>query len=194
MRVRIFRSQTERDEFLLNLKITQCPHCKKVGTLNRHGVLRGYDENNLKQKTIRARRVFCSNRYRADGCGRTFSVWIADKVKRLFLSADQLWAFLKQVNATNSKRRAFEKLNSSMNESAPYRIWLRFQKAQSSIRTALASVCLPPKPVCPPPEIDSTQLTDRPADNTLAHLSEAFAGHRLNPIAAFQLAFQTFFI
>jgi len=55
VQVRIFRSRTERDEFLLNLKITQCPHCKKVGTLNRHGVLRGYDENNLTRDSTPSR-------------------------------------------------------------------------------------------------------------------------------------------
>lgn len=188
MRARIFRSQTEHDEFLLNLKFTQCPHCKKVGALNRHGSLRGYDENNFRHKSIRARRVLCSNRNQAAGCGRTFSVWIADKVKRLFLSAEQLWAFLNQAAATDNKRQAFKKLNSSMSDSAPYRIWKRFQKAQSAIRTALSTMC-------PPPKLDSTQATvGGPSDSTLAHLTKAFGGHQLNPIAAFQLAMQTFLI
>ncbi len=188
VRARIFRSQTERDEFLLNLKLTQCPHCKKVGTLNRHGVLRGYDENNFRHKSIRARRVFCSNRNQAAGCGRTFSVWIADKVKRLFLSAEQLWTFLNEAAATDNKRQALGNLNSSMSDSAPYRIWKRFQKEQSSIRTALSTIC-------PPPKLDSTQPSaGGPTGSTLAHLTQAFAGHRLNPIAAFQLTLQTFFI
>ena len=32
------------------------------------------------EKTVRARRIFCSNRNnRRKGCGRTFSVWVADK-------------------------------------------------------------------------------------------------------------------
>jgi len=187
VRARIFPSQKERDEFLLNLKLTQCPHCMKVGTLNRHGVLRGYDENNFRQKSIRARRVFCSNRYRAAGCGRTFSVWIADKVKRLFLSAEQLWTFLNQAATTDNKRQAFRNLNSSMSDSAPYRIWKRFQKAQSSIRTALSTIG-------PPPKLDSPQPTaGGPTDGTLAHLAKAFAGNPLNPIAVFQVTLQTFF-
>ncbi len=46
---------------LTTLQLTQCPHCKNVGTLIRHGVLRGCDDSNLKHKTIRAKRVFCSN-------------------------------------------------------------------------------------------------------------------------------------
>lgn len=186
MRHRIFSAQTERDQFLLNLKLNECPHCKKVGTLNRHGFLRGYDENNLRHKTIRATRVFCSNRNQAAGCGRTFSVWIADKVKRLFLTAQQLWEFLQATAATGNKRQAFARLGSSMSDSAPYRIWKRFQKAQSDLRTALSTLC-------PPPKIDSTQSGDSPATSTLAHLSEAFSGHKLTPITAFQNTLQTFF-
>ena len=44
------------------LKLTPCPHCNIVGTLIQHGYLRGYDDSNLKQKAVRARRIFCSNR------------------------------------------------------------------------------------------------------------------------------------
>ncbi|WP_146520309.1 hypothetical protein [Stieleria varia] len=50
--------------------------------MNRHGVLKGYDEQNFKHKSVRAIRIFCSNRGNANGCGKTFSVWIADKAAR----------------------------------------------------------------------------------------------------------------
>lgn len=186
MPARIFRDQAQRDAFLLNLKLTQCPHCKKVGTLNRHGFLRGYDEINLRQKNVRATRVFCSNRYQAAGCGRTFSVWIADKVKRLFLSTDKLWEFLGANAASGNKQKSFANLNCSMSDSAPYRIWKRFQNAQSDLRTALSTIC-------PPPKIDNTQPGDSPAASTIAHLKEAFSGHTLPPIAAFQVTLGRFF-
>ena len=73
------------------LKHTPCPHCQVVGTLNRHGCLYGFDDQNLKHKTLRARRVFCSNRQARPGCGRTFSVWCADKIRRLSLTTHCLW-------------------------------------------------------------------------------------------------------
>ena len=76
------------------LKLTPCPHCKVVGTLIRHGFLRGFDESNPRRKTLRARRVFCSNRQARPGCGRTFSVWCADKIRRLSLTTGCLWRFL----------------------------------------------------------------------------------------------------
>jgi hypothetical protein len=78
------------DEWLAiaeRLKQTPCPHCKVVGALNRHGFLYGFDEGSPQRKTVRARRVFSSNRRARPGCGRTFSIWLAEKIKRLSLTA-----------------------------------------------------------------------------------------------------------
>ncbi len=137
----------------------------------------------LRGKTIRAQRVFCNNRTRSAGCGRTFSVWTADKIKRLFLNADSLWEFLQQAALTGNQRQAFRSLESRLSDSAPYRIWRRFQRAQSAIRTALGTLCKPP-------QIASGQ----PAQLTLAHLEAAFSQHPLGPIAAFQVTLQAFFV
>ncbi len=185
---RIFASQQELADFYAKLKITPCPHCNQTGSLIKYGFLRGYDKDHQLHKTVRAARVFCSNRRvagcgRAAGCGRTFSVWIADKIKRLFLSADSLWEFLTQAVATSNKLAAFRTLNSGLSDSAPYRIWKRFLQAQTKIRTALAQLCQPP------------QLTSQqPAELTLAHLKVAFDQHALAPIAAFQATLQAFFV
>jgi hypothetical protein len=137
----------------------------------------------LRKKTIRARRVFCSNRNRAAGCGRTFSLWIADKIKRLFLDTDSLWEFLRQAVLTGNRRQAFQSLGSRLSDSAPYRIWKRFDQAQSAIRTALGTFCKPPE-----------NASKHPAELTLAHLEAAFKEHPLSPIAAFQVTLQTFFV
>ncbi|MFC1758297.1 hypothetical protein ACFL2H_05960 [Planctomycetota bacterium] len=183
----IFASQEQRDERLGLLKCLPCPHCQQTGALNRHGFLRGYDEQNFRQKAVRALRVFCSNRGSNKGCGRTFSVWIGDKVNRLFLDAKQLWEFLEQAATTGNKSEAFQKLGCSMGDSATYRIWKRFLQAQSAIRTALATLCPPPKQ---PAEGGSQSA----AQATVAHLQAAFKHSTLNPIAAYQVQTQSFFI
>ena len=196
MRFNICRSPIEREQFLLNLKLTPCPHCKTVGSLNRHGFLKAFQGDDVRAKSVRATRVFCSNRGRSQGCGRTFSVWIADKIKRLFLSSTQLWQFLKETTATGNKRNAFKKLDVDMSDSAPYRIWKRFQKAQAAIRTALCALCAPPE--CERNDPDNSDDQNQPTASTLAHLIDAFNGSQLNtdlgPIAAFQVARQTFFV
>ena len=182
MDARILSSNQELDDLYARLKLTPCPHCKRVGTLIKHGFLRGYDTNHQLNKAIRAARVFCSNRNRMVGCGRTFSIWMADKVKRLFLCADSLWEFLTQA-VTNNKMAAFRSLHSGLSDSAPYRIWKRFSLAQPAIRTALARIC-------EPPHIESHSA----AQLTLAHLQKAFEQQALSPITAFAVTFQKFFI
>ena len=83
-----------------------------------------------------------------------------------------------------------------MSDSAPYRIWKRFQNAHAAIRTALYRIC--PSPECSRTEPDSNVNQHLPADSALAHLVQAFTRHELTselgPIAAFQVALQTFFI
>ncbi len=75
------RSDEEWNARAERLKLMPCPHCKEVGALIRHGSLYGFDDSSPQRKTVRARRVFCSNRQARPGCGRTFSVWSADKIR-----------------------------------------------------------------------------------------------------------------
>ena len=165
------------------LKRTPCPHCKVVGALNRHGSLRGYDESSPRQKTVRARRVFCSNRNARPGCGRTFSLWLADKIRRVSLTAAGLHTFLKRAVA-GGIAAAVGGLECRLSDRTLQRLWARFHQGQSKIRTALAQRCKPPQPADAP---------RTPAAQTLAHLEAAFPDS-VCPIAAFQQALRTFFL
>ena len=180
--MRVCESDEQFNAILIHLKLTACPHCGSVGNLIRHGYLRGYDDKHQCRRTIRAQRIFCCNRKRATGCGRTFSIWWADKVKRFFLTAESLWAFLKNVVTSGNKLQSFRDLHSGLSESAPYRIWKRFLQAQTAIRTALTRLCEPPE--C---------TAKHPAAQTLAHLEAAFPDHH-SPISGFQAKLQTFFM
>ena len=120
-----FRSPEEWLAIAQRLKQTPCPHCKVVGTLIRHGCLYG------KPNTVRARQVFCSNRNTRPGCGRTFSVWWADKIRRLSVNAGALWQFL-QLAVAGAILAAGQAVNARLSE----RTWRRFNRAQSTIRTA----------------------------------------------------------
>jgi len=57
-----YRTAEEWNALAERLKQTPCPHCKVVGTLIRHGYLRGYDDSSPQRKIVRARRLFSSNR------------------------------------------------------------------------------------------------------------------------------------
>ena len=124
-----FRSAEEWIAIAERLKQTPCPHCKVVGTLIRHGYLCGFDENNPKRQTVRARRVFCSNRNARRGCGRTFSFWCADKIRRLSLTTGTLWRFLKRA-ASGSILAAIRAVDCYLSDRTLQRIWKRFDQGQ----------------------------------------------------------------
>jgi hypothetical protein len=172
-----YRSEAEWKTLVERLKLTACPHCHVVGTLNRHGCLVGYDET--QRQVLRARRVYCSNRHAQRGCGRTFSVWLADKIRRLSLSTHAVWCFLQQaitgsIAAATRCMAAYQRSDRTWQ-----RVWKRFQLAQSIIRSALLKRCPPP-----------TMSSDRPEAQVIAHLQAAFPTDC--PLAAFQHASHLF--
>jgi hypothetical protein len=178
------RSEQEWSTLAERLKQMPCPHCKAVGTLIRHGFLRGYDERDSQRKTIRARRVFCSNRHRRRGCGRTFSVWNADKIRRLSLTAHAVWRFLRRAVAGSIAAASRFVADCRRSDRTWQRIWKRFDLGQSKLRTALSACCPPP---------DQPAESRRPATQVLAHLQAAFPEADC-PIADFQHTTRTFFV
>lgn len=177
-----YRDEAEWIEISSQLKLTACPHCKVVGNLIRHGALQGFDED--RRIVLRAHRVFCSRRQRRRGCGRTVSVWLADKIQRLKVTTRRLWDFLQHAVA-GPIETAIHALHSPLSDRTWQRIWARFNAGQSQIRTALASRS-------PPPE-RPLQPSRRPAALVLAHLQAVFANADC-PVAAFQRTIQTFFM
>ena len=182
-----YRSDAEWNAIAERLKLTPCPHCKVVGTLIRHGFLYGFNDSKPQRKTVRAQRIFCSNRNARRGCGRTFSVWLADKIRRLSLTTSGLWRFL-QLAAADSILAAIRAVACYLSDRTLQRIWKRFDQGQSKIRTALSARC-------PPPELPPGQAPPRrpAAQQVLAHLQAAFPDADC-PIAAFQQTLRTFFV
>jgi hypothetical protein len=179
------RSAEEWCAMAERIKQTPCPHCKAVGALIRHGALYGFDDSSPQRKTLRARRIFCSNRNKRRGCGRTFSVWMADKIRRLSLTTGHLWRFLQRA-AAGSIAAAIRAANGHLSDRTWQRIWKRFDHSQSKIRTALLGRC-------PPPELPADPWRRPAAAHVLAHLQAAFPNADC-PIATFQHALQSFFV
>jgi hypothetical protein len=177
-----YRNTEEWNAIAQRLKQTPCPHCQVVGALIRHGALYGFDDSNPHRKTLRARRIFCSNRQARPGCGHTFSVWAADKIRRLGLTTGGLWRFLQRAVA-DGLLAAIRGIHCHLSDRTLQRIWKRFHRGQSKIRTALFGRC-------PPPELPAEH---RPAAQVLAHLQAAFPDAPC-PIASFQQALRTFLV
>lgn len=187
--LQFYRDEEEWITIAERLKQTSCPHCKSVGTLNRHGTLSGFDDSNPQHKTIRARRVYCNKRRRHPGCGRTFSVWIPNKVRRLSFTTRTLWTFLQRAvvgSIAAAIRDTIHATKCHRSDRTFQRIWNRYDRGQSAIRTALLGRG-------PPPELPAALACRPAAAQVLAHLQTAFPQADC-PVAAFQHTTRSFFI
>jgi len=180
---RFYSCNDDLKQFHFQLKQTPCPHCKSIGFLNLHGYLRGYDEHDFCKKVIRGRRIFCNNRGRCSGCGRTFSILAAQILKKFMIGAQSFWRFLKKVLAGRLKIQAFQAAETTLTRSSCYRLWKLFRLRQAAIRVKLLNLC--PAPL--------NSLTHQPQLQTILHIKTAFASSSC-PITAFQNHFQTSFL
>lgn len=155
-----------------------CPHCQRAGTLIGHGVLRGYAERSSAW-VVRGRRFFCSNRFRKGGCGRTFSVLLAQMLKRHVVRARTLGRFLAAAVAGVSLKAAWEEAARGLfSVQTGYRLWRHLTGSQPHLRTALCRDA--------PPE-DSRAPT--PLGGLLDHLRSVL-GRDACLFGAFQQRFQ----
>ena len=123
-------------------------------------------------------RVFCSNRGRRGGCGRTFSFFLAEILPRHTFTASWLWQWLIQWLAGASLKAAVEKLRLPFALESVYRLRRKLRQQLDRVRSLL---CREQKP---PPSAQSDPLLQ-----TAEHLRAVFA-HSECPTAAFQLHFQ----
>ena len=103
------RSTQESNALTEKLKLTACPHCKAVGTLNRHGFL------------------------------YAFSIWCADKIRRLGLTTACLWRFL-QLAVAGSILPAIRAVGCHLSHRTLQRVWkktLRLARSSSAARLSM---------------------------------------------------------
>ena len=119
------------------IKLVACPHCRQTGALIGHGHLRGYSERGS-ECVVRGRRVFCSNRGRRTGRGRTFSVTLATVLCGFLVRTLTLWNFASAVVRGLSRRAAWLlAAGSALSLTSGYRLWRRLGTAQCALRARL---------------------------------------------------------
>ena len=121
-----YSSAEEWNALAERLKLTPCPHCKAVGMLIRHGYLvrlRRDAARNAKPSAPGG--SFAATAMQRRGCGRTFSVWLADKIRRLSLTTGALWRFLQRAVA-GSIAAAIRAADGHLSDRTWQRIWKRF--------------------------------------------------------------------
>ncbi len=181
---KFYRSNASFQEIHNNLKQILCPHCRTPQNLILHGYLYGFDYKTYSKRIIRGHRIFCSNRNRRKGCGKTFSIFLKLFIKNFIVNTKNLWQFLNNITKEKNKTKAFRSLNLPFSETTFYRLFKRFIIKQHKIRTYLNKMSKPPKYSH---HIKATYI------ETIIHCSVAFKMQN-NPISAFQEHFQISFL
>jgi hypothetical protein len=168
----------ELGEYLLGLKQLCCPFCGAAETLNCHSKLYGNDAQKPGGQIQRGQRVWCCDRGQRGGCGRTFSIFLADVLPRHTISAGCLWKVLRGVLKGGSIRATCKALSLPFALESIYHLLQRLRQRMASVRSALCRKLQPPV----------SSQTD-PLLQTVEHLRNVFAQGDC-PVADFQLMFQ----
>ncbi len=158
-----YSSEHEFNGFYQKIKMVLCPHCRQRGCLILHGYLYGYGDTDIVK---RGHRIFCSNRNKRSGCGRTFSMLRSVFMKHFMIGAGVLSNFLDKILQGFSIAQAFRQLDMQISQSSIYHIFKRFKKRQPSIRTHLLRINDPP----------ALEGIKDPVLQTIFHLKSVFKG------------------
>lgn len=122
--------------------------------------------------------MFCSNRGQRDGCGRTFSLYLAEVLPRHTFTAPLLWQLLIRLLAGGSLKAAAQELCLPFALETVYRLRRNLRQKLDLIRARLCRQQTPP----------SSSQSD-PLLQTVEHLQAVFPGAECAP-SALQFHFQ----
>lgn len=96
---------------------------------------------------LRGQRVFCSNRGRRTGCGRTFSVYLDTTIPRHSSTAPQLWAVLTLLcqSPDQSINACAQQARWPLSIQALYALLRRMRLHLDRLRTGLYAIGPPPR-------------------------------------------------
>lgn len=174
---RFVADESNLENFLTRLKLITCPHCGRAETLNAHGPLRGYVERGSELVT-RGWRVYCANRGRRSGCGRTFSALLSEVLWGFVIRAQTLLGFVLEVLGGASRASAWRRGSSGFSLRSGYRLWKRLSEEQPRLRSLL---CRHTSPV--------PSTSSEPLQTLRSHLEAALL-QADSLFASFQLRFQ----
>lgn len=149
-----------------------------MGALNRHSRAFGNDALSASGRVLRGQRVYCSNRGKRGGCGRTFLISLAQVLPRYTMPAQLLWQWLLCLLEGASLKAAAESLRLPFVLETFYRAHRKLRRQLDRLRTRLCRQQEPPM-----------SARSNPLHQSLEHLQALFNGSSCPP-ADFQLRFQ----
>lgn len=136
---RFFPDFDSLDRFTLSLRAlgdqVSCPHCLNTRQLISHG--RVYKQRSISRRVIVGKRVFCSNRYQHQGCGRTFQLYVALAIPGLRYGTSEVFRFLSSLRNGHSLEAAYTKATGQTDPRHGWRWLQRLQDNLTHFRCAL---------------------------------------------------------
>ena len=129
-------------------------------------------------QALRGQRVFCSNRGQRGGCGRTFSVFLAQVLPRHSVTALWLWPLLSRLLTGRSIKASVEALASPFKLETLYHLLQRLRTRLPDVRCRLCRQQQAPE-----------SAHSNPLLQTVEHLQSVFP-QAACALSAFQLRFQ----
>lgn len=170
------RNLRQLEKRLDEIKWRRCPHCGRLGTLNRHDKLYGKALDACGETVLRGQRVWCSRCGQRGGCGRTSALLFDWVLPGRSMTAPIVWSVLERLSRGKSVAQAHAEAGRALSLEALRAMLRRLRRAQAAIRAHL--------PGAPPPTTHADPLIQ-----TAAHLRHAFPSE-ICPIGGFQRALQ----
>jgi len=134
------------------------------------------------EQALRGQRVFCSNRGQRGGCGRTFSLFLAQVLPRHSVTASWLWLLLSRLLTGSSIKASVEALALPFKLESFYHLLQRLRGRLPELRCRL----------CRQQKAPESSQSD-PLLQTVEHLQSVFAKAAC-ALSAFQQRFQEPFL
>lgn len=122
------------DQQTMQLDHAQCAHCKQTRQLVSHGFIRKKQVG--AEPAAVGKRVFCSNRHRRTGCGRTMQLYLDTTARYMHHAGGCVVAFVLSLMAGMSIARAYRDATGAGTPRNAYR-WLHRLSALLSVYRSL---------------------------------------------------------
>ncbi|VAW69377.1 hypothetical protein MNBD_GAMMA10-1251 [hydrothermal vent metagenome] len=117
----------------------ECVHCLKNDQFVSHGIIYKQRSGSLAEKV--GKRIFCSNRYGRNGCGRTFQLYVANEIPSFRYGAAHLFIFIAALIANQTVSEAYIKATGQTEYRNAWRWLSRLMLKLSEYRSFLKVRC-----------------------------------------------------
>lgn len=113
-----------------------CQHCSQTGQWVSHGFI--YKQRSSTRREPVGKRIFCSNRYGRQGCGRTCQIYLASEIPQCHYNTTHLMIFVSALLINTIITTAYQQATQTAQSRNAWRWLNRLQQKMSVFRLAIS--------------------------------------------------------